>query len=215
MSVLDQLSSQVGDRTEKSNLKVVAQCLIEPALLAEIAEGLTNTDAACVGDCAEVMTKVAEERPELVAPYANALTGLLAHKTNRVRWEAMHALALIADLVPQVMASLLLRLPELVRSDPSVIVRDYAIDAVGNYAQTSEQAAQAAYPILVEALTVWNGKHAAHALDGLSNVATAAPGLAGKVGGIGFRYHDHGRGVVRKAAKRLLKAQGNKKEAKG
>ena len=68
MSVLDQLSSQVGDRTEKSNLKVVAQCLIEPALLAEIAEGLANPDAACAGDCAEVMTKVLSRTVTLTSP---------------------------------------------------------------------------------------------------------------------------------------------------
>lgn len=51
MSILAHLSSQVGDRTEYSNRKVVVQCLDEPDLLAEIAEGLKSSKAALVGDC--------------------------------------------------------------------------------------------------------------------------------------------------------------------
>ena len=40
MRVVNQLSSQVGDRTEASNRKVAAQCVLNPALLDEIAEAL-------------------------------------------------------------------------------------------------------------------------------------------------------------------------------
>ncbi len=40
MSIVNQLSSQVGDRTETSNRQVVTQCLANPALLAEIAQGV-------------------------------------------------------------------------------------------------------------------------------------------------------------------------------
>ncbi len=60
MSILNQLSSQAGDRTEAANRRVVAQCLADPTLLAEIAGGLQSKEAALAGDCAEVMTKVAE-----------------------------------------------------------------------------------------------------------------------------------------------------------
>ena len=54
-----------------------------PALLDEIAAGLKSGDAALMGDCAEVMTKLAEEKPEWVAPYARALAGLVTHKIAR------------------------------------------------------------------------------------------------------------------------------------
>lgn len=46
MSIVNQLSSQIGDRTEASNRHVVAQCLAKPELLAEIAQGLASQDAA-------------------------------------------------------------------------------------------------------------------------------------------------------------------------
>jgi hypothetical protein len=67
-------------------------------------------------------------------------------------------------------------------SDASTIVRDYAVDAVGAYAGTSRAAAEAAYPILQAALAAWGGKHAARALQGLAQVAAAAPELRGRVG---------------------------------
>jgi hypothetical protein len=206
MSILAKLSSQVGDRSEYSNRKVVIQCLDDPDLLAEIAEGLKSKNAALVGDCAEVLTQVAEQHPDWVAPYAEALTALLNHKTTRVRWEAMHALALVTASVPTIIDSLLPTLAEKVRSDSSVIVRDYATDAMANYAATGKSAAERAYPFLKEALTVWNGKHAGHALKGLVNVAKQAPALRDELQAIGEEYSRSGKGVVRKAAKELLRA---------
>lgn len=205
MSVLAQLSSQVGDRTETSNRKVVRQCLDEPQLLDEIAQGLRARDAALVGDCAEVLTQVAEEHPEWVAPYASALVALLDHKTTRVRWEAMHALALVAALVPNAMAPLLPKLAGMVRSDSSVIVRDYATDALGNYAATGQAAAEQAYPLLKEALTVWEGKHAGHALQGLAKIAPLMPERREDLQAIAEEYTSAGRAVVRQAAKALLR----------
>jgi HEAT repeat protein len=174
-------------------------------LLTEIAGALQNKDAALVGDCAEVLTKVAEEHPDWVAPYAESLAALLDHKKTRVRWEAMHALALIATLAPELMASLLPQLGQIIRSDSSVIVRDGAVDAVGNYAGTGPAAAEAAYPILKEALTAWEGKQTARALNGLSKMVVVLPELAGEIRSLGQQYLDHRRGVVRQAAKALLR----------
>ncbi len=208
MSILSQLSSQVGDRTEKSNLKVAEQCLDNPALLQDIAVGLDSKEAALTGDCAEVLTEVAKVHPDWVAPYAAALSKLLAHKITRVRWEAMHALALVAETVPEVIGDLLPRLQEIIRSDSSVIVRDYAVEAVGNFAGTSTLAARAAYPVLVEAITLWDEKQAAPALEGLVKVGAIEPGLAGELWKLGIRYHDHDRARVRKAAKGLIKVSG-------
>ncbi|HOH30356.1 MAG TPA: hypothetical protein PLC40_11825 [Candidatus Hydrogenedentes bacterium] len=206
MSILAKLSSQVGDRSEYSNRKVVIQCLDDPDLLAEIAGGLKSTNAALVGDCAEVLTMIAEQQPDWVAPYSEALAALLNHKVTRVRWEAMHALAFVATSAPTAIGSLLPTLAEMIRADSSVIVRDYATDAIANYAATGKSAAERAYPLLKEALTVWNGKHAGHALKGLTNVAKKVPALREELYAIGEEYFQTGKTVVRKAAKELLRA---------
>ncbi|MDZ7337361.1 MAG: hypothetical protein ONB30_02340 [candidate division KSB1 bacterium] len=215
MSILARLSSQVGDRSEYSNRKVVMQCLDDPELLAEIAEGLRDKNAALVGDCAEVLTQVAEQHPDWVAPYAEALATLLSHKTTRVRWEAMHALALVAASAPKVVSFLLPTLIEKVRADSSVIVRDYATDAIANYAATGKSAAESAYPLLKEALAVWNGKHAGHALKGLVNVARQIPALRDELYAIGEEYSHSGKGAVRKAALELLRTIESKPKAAG
>jgi hypothetical protein len=205
MSVLSQLSSQRGDRSEYSNRKVVIQCLDDPDLLDEIAEGLRGTNAALAGDCAEVMTMVAEDHPEWIAPYAEDLAPLITHKTTRVRWEAVHAVSLIAALVPNTIEPLIPTLAGLICTDSSVIVRDYAVDIIGWYAGTGPSAAEKAFPILKEALTVWDGKQAGHALAGLANVAIQLSALQEELREIAEEYSHHERGVIRKAAQKLRK----------
>ena len=120
MSILDQLSSRLGDRTETANARVAEQCLTIPTLLAEVSEGLQSKEAAIAGDCAEVMTKVAEEQPQWVAPYTPALITLLSHKNTRVRWEAAHALAFIAEAASPTIAANLASSAEIIRNDKSI-----------------------------------------------------------------------------------------------
>lgn len=205
MSILNQLSSQMGDRSEYSNRKVAIQCLENPDLLDEIAAGLREGNAAMVGDCAEVMTKVAETDPEWVVPYADELVHLLIHKTTRVRWEAVHALSLITTLIPASIAPLLPILMEMIRTDQSVIARDYASDTLANYASTSSQAAECSYPLLKETLTVWGGKQVGHALVGLAHAARLLPGHQDELASMAEDFSHSPRGVVRKAAKELAK----------
>lgn len=208
MSIVQQLSSQVGDRTEASNKAVAAQCLEDPALLADIHAGLASKDATLQGDCAEVITLVAEKRPELLVPYAEDLLALLAHKKTRVRWEAMHALSLIAGHVPELIGSNLPLLEHLIKKDGSTIVCDHAVDAVGHYAGVGPEAAEQAYPILQQALSVRDGKHARQALNGLARVAHHLPEKRAEIRALAEEYVDHKRGVVKKAAQTLLKRSG-------
>ena len=206
MDVISELSSKMGDRTETANKRVAACCVRKPSLLAEIAAQLGSTDAALAGDCAEVFTQVAMERPASIAPYAALLLPLLRHKKTRVRWEAMHALALVADHVPDVIGPELPELDRIIHEDPSIIVRDYAVDVVGNYAGTSADAARAAYLILQGSLYVWEGRHAGHALVGLARVADAAPDLGPVICPDAERFRDHAKNSVRKAARQLIRA---------
>jgi len=206
MSILNELASQLGERSSTANHLVAGRCLVEPQLLAEIVPGLQAKDARLVGDCAEVLTEVARQNPALVAPFAGELVRPLAHKNGRVRWEATHCLALVAALAPETIRSLLPELQRMIAVDESVIVRDYAIDAVANFAGVDRETALAAYPLLQAALAVWDGRHAGHALDGLAQVARQMPELHGALAVIGRQYADHPKAVIRQAARRLLRA---------
>ncbi|MGZ4032461.1 MAG: hypothetical protein ACXVP2_09925 [Tumebacillaceae bacterium] len=206
MNVLDQLSSQTGDRTEESNLRVVEQCLQQPDLLDFIGEGLGSQNAALVGDAAEVLTKVAEQQPELVVPYMETLSSLLDHKTTRVRWESMHALALTAYLQVELIRSLLPQLASILREDKSTIVRDYAIDCLANLTVGDAKTVEHTKPLLIEALSAWEGKHAARVLRAMTQVAKTTPKDSFDLLAIGHQYADHPISSVQKAAKQLIKA---------
>lgn len=206
MSILNQLSSQLGERDFNSNIKVAQQCLDNPILLDEISTGLSSKDNALAGDCAEVFTKVSEEKPELVVKYAKDLVPLLEHKYTRARWEAMHAIALIASLIPDVVSSILPQLHRTSLSDKSTIVRDYSVIAVSNYATTSKKAADESLPVLKRILEVWKEKQAARALKGLQNVAQANPSKTSEVFSLIKPFEKSPKGTVKKAAKDVLKA---------
>ncbi len=203
MTILDKLSSRVGDRTEAANKRVAARALAEPALLDEIARGLGSADAKLAGDCAEVLTLVAAQQPPLVAPYADALIARLDHRNTRVRWEAMHALAEIAARVPDKIARLVPKLVEKIALDRSVIVRDHAIRALGAYGGTSAAAAHKAFPHLREATVLWEGKHVGKALAAMRQLVAADASLAAEVRAVAQRFVEDRRVTVRKLAQRI------------
>ena len=177
---MKQLSSQSGDKTSLSNKGVAEICIHNPKLLPEIATGLTSKDIGMIKDCVEVLTLVAKKKPDFVAPFAKQIAKLLSHKNAQARWEAAHALSYVATLVPGVISSVLGRFEDLIEKDESIIVRDYSVDAVAGFAQVGKSEAEKAYPILVKALLLWNGKHAHHAFSGLESVVRFMPSLKKK-----------------------------------
>jgi hypothetical protein len=209
-SILAGLSSQVGDRTQQSTLRVAERCVREPAFLKEIAGSLTQKDGALAADCAEVFTQVAMRESGLVAPYAEALAAQLGHKTTRVRWECAHALSLVAATPPAValVGTLLPRFATLLGDDKSIIVRDYAVSTFATYASAGPDEARAAFPHLVTALDAWDGRHAARALEGLRQALAHAPELRAACFEAAQRFVDHGKASIRQAAKGLARASG-------
>jgi len=184
---------------------VAARVLKQPSLLAEIAIGLASTDTKLVGDCAEVMTFVAADKPELVAPYADPLIAQIDHKDTRVRWEVMHSIAEIAAQVPEKISPLVPRLVDKIDCDKSVIVRDYALLALGEYGGTSVEAARYVWPHLRKALEVQDGKYVSKALEAMQKSAAIDPGLRTEVAIIAQRFVEDKRAKVRTLAKRLQK----------
>lgn len=205
MTILDQLSSRLGDRTERSNKVVAALCLENTNLLSEIAEGLSSADGRLVADCAEVMVTVAQADPSLVALYSRLLTPLVTHKNNHARWEAIHALALTVHLAPETAESVFDTLACAIRDDESVIVRDYSVQTIASYAGVGPDQARRAYPVLVEAVAAWNGKQAHHALAGLRNVIRRVPALGPEVRALAERCVGDRRLVVQKAVRALIR----------
>jgi len=206
MSILERLSSACGDPSEASNQAVAAEALAQPEILDEVAAGLERNDRKLLGDCAEVFTEVAKVSPALVAPYAERLVPLLGHKDTRVRWEATHAVALVAALVPDQIVPLLPDLAAKIERDRSVIVRDCAVIALGEYGRSGPETARQAFPLLREALEVWDGKHAKLVLEGMAKLLSVEPDLGPDVQVSAQTCLDHKRANVRRLAQRMAQA---------
>ncbi|MFC0213270.1 hypothetical protein ACFFK0_12550 [Paenibacillus chartarius] len=206
MTLLEKLSSALGMKTQDANKAAAEAVLREPHLLEDIADGLQNGKAALIADCAEVMTKVAEVSPLLVVPHINKLAALLTHGTTKVRWEAVHAIALTSAYAPASVVPHLRTLTRLVRDDSSTIVRDYAIDALCHYGSTDHDAATTVLPALLEALEAWGGKHRARILEGLARLVPQAPAAAAELEAIALTYIEDPKASVKKAARALSKA---------
>jgi hypothetical protein len=207
MSILDELSSQIGDRTETANKRVAAQVLKKPVLLKQIADGLASANSRLVGDCAEVMTNVAAVKPNLVVPYVNSLIRQIDHEDTRVRWESMHSLAEIASSIPNKISPAVAKLAEKIGIDKSVIVRDYAIGTLGEYGGTSASATREVWPHLCKALRLWEGKHAGKVLEAMYKAISVDPSLKPDAQKIAEQFQNHKNAKVRTMAKRLLKAK--------
>lgn len=208
MSILEQLSSARGETAEAANKAVAREALARSEILGQVAAGLDSDNARLAGDCAEVFTEVAKEDPALAAPYADRLIPLTRHRDTRVRWEAHHALALVAALAPDQVAPLLPELAGRIEGDRSVIVRDGAIKALGEYGRSGPEAAREVFPTLQRALVAWQGKHAKLALEAMAKAATAEPALGPQVQAAARGCLAHPRANVRRLAQRLLKDQG-------
>ncbi len=203
--VIEQLSSQRGNRDHEANRALAARCVNTPAIIEQVVAGLTYPDPAIIADCADVLADVAQSRPDLVTPHGDAVVPLLDHPANKVRWQAMQIVALIASRRPDLVGPLLPRLMATIEADTSVIARDKATDAIASFAGTSPDAALEATPYLLEVLTIANGRFASRALHGLRLAVSAAPELADRLLPIANEHLDHHRGVARTAAKRLLR----------
>ncbi len=205
MSVISQLASKLASRDKQANARVANRCIARPELIFEIVASLVEDDAKLAGDCAEVLTKIAESDPALVSPHAKNLLASLAHDSARVRWEAAHALALVAHLVRRLMATNLAGLARLARNDDSVIVRDYVLDAIAAHAAGGPTAAAKSLGILRDSAGRWDGKHAARILTALERVALDVPKMRGDVRTLATSFENHARPGARKAAKTLLR----------
>ena len=170
MEILDQLSSQKGDKTEVSNKLVAEKCIANPILLTEIVIGLKNKDKKLQSDCIEVFTMVSEKKTELVVPYAGSIVPLLSNKETKTRWEAAHTLSFIAEKIPDIISSVLPALQSLIEKDKSTIVRDYAIDTIANYAKVNADTSEKSYTLLKYALELWREKHAKQVFKGFNYV---------------------------------------------
>ena len=205
MEILNQLSSQQGDKTEIANRLVAEKCIANPRLLAEIAVGLEDKDKKLQADCMEVFTLVSETKPEWVVPYADNILPLLHSKETKTRWEAVHTLSFIAEKIPDIIFSVLPVLQSLVEKDNSTIVRDYAMDTVANYAKVSAETSEKSCGLLKYALELWGEKHAKQVFKGFNYVLDNCTGRKAEINELVQPYLSANKKIVATETRKIIK----------
>jgi len=210
MEILNQLSSQKGDKTEDSNKIVAEKCIANPRMLAEIAIGLEDNDKKLQSDCMEVFTLVAEKKPEFIVPYADNILYLLYSKETKTRWEAVHTLSFVAEKIPNIIFSVLPVLQSLIEKDKSTIVRDYTLDTVVNYAKVSAETSEKSYELLKYALELWGEKHAKQIFRGFNYVLDNCTCHKAEINLLVQPYLTANKKIVATEAKKIVKRTENR-----
>ena len=205
MEILNQLSSQKGDKTEDSNKIVAEKCIANPRLLVEIAVGLEDKDKKLQSDCIEVFTLVSEKKPELIVKYADNIVPLLSSKHAKTRWEAVHTLSQITNKIPDIISCILPTLQSLIEKDESTIVRDYAADTIANYAKISVETSEESYELLKFTLDLWGEKHARQVLGGFNHVLDNISDYKAEINLLVQPYLSANKKVVATEAKKIIK----------
>lgn len=100
MSVINQLSSSLGQKGNEANIalaKEIAESENTEAIK-ELVENLENKDKKIQADCIKTLYETAYIKPDLIADYYSEFLGLLSSKNNRLVWGGMIALMTITDL---------------------------------------------------------------------------------------------------------------------
>ena len=205
MEILNQLSSQKGDKTEASNQIVAEKCIANPRLLAEIAVGLEDKDKKLQSNCIEVFTLVSEKKPEFIVQYAENIVSLLSSKNTKTRWEAVHTLSYIAEKIPDIISSILPTLQSLIENDKSTIVRDYAVDTIANYAKISAETSEKSYELLKSTLDLWGEKHAKQVFKGFNHVLDNVSDYKAEIKSVVLPYLSANKKIVATEAKKIIK----------
>ena len=205
MEILNQLSSQKGDKTEDYNKIVAEKCIANPRILDEIAIGLEDRDKKLQSDCIEVFTLVSEKKPELTVQYADNIVSLLSSKQTKTRWEAVHTLSFIAEKIPDIISSILPVIQTLIEKDKSTIVRDYAVDAIANYAKASIETSEKSYELLKSILELWGEKHARQVLRGFNHVLDNISDCKAEINSLVQPYLSANKKNVVAEAKKIIK----------
>ncbi len=100
MSIIPELASQLGRKDDRPN-RILGGRIVENRDLngiKEVVENLDNPDRRIGVDCLGVLEEIGKQAPDLIAGYFNEFLGLALGNDNRLIWQSLINIALIADL---------------------------------------------------------------------------------------------------------------------
>lgn len=211
MPILSQLQVNKGTTSSALGKELAADVLAgNNEILHEAIELVHHDDKNVRAGAAKIVEKVAEEKPELVAPSLQNLLPALDQPEFQTRWMIIHVMGLCAELNPEVALSAGSHIPELLSSD-SVALQDRAITYLGYIGALSPEEFTRVFPILCDALEAIP-KRASRVLESLVRCVVQANGKQSKVlMSIAERYADDESGAVKTQVRKLVGVVGRER----
>jgi len=169
--ILSRLAGAQGRKDEEPN-KAIGRELAESedtASIQLIADHLWDEDKRVRTDCISVLEEIGRQNPALIATYAEDFIKLLGSKHNRLVWQAMENLALVAALRAELILAHFSDIVGAIETG-SVITRDHGIKTLANAAAVDKACNQAFLPFLFDQLRTCRPKSVAQYAES-TNVA--------------------------------------------
>jgi len=152
MGIIDKLASSLNRRDEVPNRELALEIVAggDKNAVRELVENLAHKNKDIQHDCIKVLYEIGEQKPGLIAAYADTFVALLTHKNNRLQWGAMAALDSITPEDPKTIFASFSQILAAVDKG-SVITKDHGVNILIKLTGMNEYA-ESAFPLLIEQL---------------------------------------------------------------
>jgi hypothetical protein len=151
MTLLEQLLENKGTVSSALGKQLAKDVLAGDITLLKEAVKLIHYDSKVVrSGAAKIIEKVAEEKPELVAPFLSELVSALDYDEPQTKWMMIHTLGLCAKLQPEISREIFDTVLIYLEPSNGTCLRDRSISYLGYIGSVSKDDCDKCFPFLIE-----------------------------------------------------------------
>lgn len=155
MAILKQLQKNKGTVSSALGKELAEKVLRgDTKILEESVELVNFNDRNVRAGAAKIIEKVAEKKPDLVAPYLEKLLPALNAPEPQTRWMIIHAFGYCAKQKPGVAAKALDKAKEFLEADSGACLWDRSILYLGYLGVVSKENTKQIFPMLEKAFSI-------------------------------------------------------------
>jgi hypothetical protein len=154
MTLLDQLLENKGTVSSALSKQLAKETLAGDMTILKEASRLIHHDSKVVrSGAAKIIEKVAEEKPELVAPFLADLIQTLDYDEPQTKWMMIHTFGLCAKLQPDLSRDIFDSVLKYLEPTNGTCLRDRSIIYLGYMGQVSKLDCDKCFPQLIDSFT--------------------------------------------------------------
>ena len=200
-------------RSSAISKALAKESLEKPQVLVEILPFLEHEDKKVRAAVAEAISEASKVKPELAIKYTSNLVKALRNQEPQTRWEAILALAQVAEVAPEKIDPYIEKIIEQIKEPKSMIVRETTAKLLGKWGRTDGMRRDKAFSALETALKQYGlGNEGAAIIEALFDLAETSElkGLKEQALELVGPYKDHKKKKVGKIIEKMEKRFGYK-----